>query len=170
CSLKGAPYVLSQVLPNYFHSELYLSRRCDRGVYRTRATHGDSIVIEEHAVIDRSLEIRVIQDIEEFGAELNIEGLRNSGNVVVLEDGKVKIEQPGTVELVATSRSQYVHASAGDSRERLADRGKPGGRHGRRETVQVQVVDASGNGIAAKVAVGEVPGVGVVLSQGIAAH
>lgn len=36
--------------------------------------------------------IRVIQDIEEFGAELNVEGFRNSGNAVVVEDGKVKIE------------------------------------------------------------------------------
>jgi len=48
----------------------------------------------------------MIQDIEEFRPELNIEVLRNTRNTIVLEKGKIEIREARTNQTIAARVSQ----------------------------------------------------------------
>jgi len=51
--------------------------------------------VEDVAFVEGRGKIRVIDDVEELGAELDVEGIGNSLDVVVFENGKIKIYQAG---------------------------------------------------------------------------
>src|SRR5580704_805085 len=55
-------------------------------------------------------EIRVIENVENLGAELNVEPLRDSLDVVVLEQGKVQRCDTGTYQDVAAGITAEVEA------------------------------------------------------------
>ena len=51
--------------------------------------------VEDVAFVEGRGKIGVIDYVEELGAELDVEGIGNSFDVVVFEDGKIEIYQAG---------------------------------------------------------------------------
>ena len=62
----------------------------------------------------------MIQNVENLGAELNVEFLRNSLDVVVLEHGEVKRRDAGTDQDVPARISAKVEAAQISRRQRAS--------------------------------------------------
>src|SRR5712671_1030670 len=100
-------------LPNYFYGKLNLSWiRSGLGQQTGTAIH--LAVATQHVCVGVTqtghVKIRVVHDIEELRPELYIEALRNSPDVVVLNDGKIKIRQARSYQCIAPSIAPKVEA------------------------------------------------------------
>ena len=109
----------SPQLPKQFHGELNFSRRgCGRGQLTSNA-RGRASRIEDISIVwrDRHGKVGVVQHVEELGAELHVEVLRDFSNTIVLEDRKVQIGQtwsdqditPGVTTKVKTLRIRNAY-------------------------------------------------------------
>ena len=85
-----SPGFLLCTLPDQFQPELNLPRRSrglvQSGRERAAVEINHRIVLPECVQEAGRQEIRVIQDIEELGPELDVEGFRDGGNFRILED------------------------------------------------------------------------------------
>src|SRR5256885_14680190 len=89
----------------------------------------------------------MIQDVEEFCPELHIECLGDFGNVSVFEDREIPRKEPGSIQTVTPRVTQQIRTGPRLSREGDALRGDIRGRLRQSETVRVEVVNASVDGI-----------------------
>src|SRR5229473_7236312 len=78
-------------LKDYLHRKLNLPRCCGGGSQRTRYSVGASSPIENVRIrgVGGGSEVRVIQNVEDFRSELNVESFGNALDVIVLEQGEV---------------------------------------------------------------------------------
>ena len=96
--------VIEGNLPHDLDGELNFASRCLRGVYLAEAGYGRSGGVESLEIIHRWSKVRVVDDVEELGAELHIQVFTN---VVVLDHGEVEIDQSGPMmELRASVPNQ----------------------------------------------------------------
>jgi len=98
----------SEALPNDFQCELNLACRGLRDGEPAEGRYRDSGGVERHEVADRRREVGVIQDVKELGPELDVEGLRDSSDVVVLNHGEINVEQPWSNDCVAPQVAEEV--------------------------------------------------------------
>ena len=99
-------------LKDYFQRKLNLPCcGCGPG-QQTRCRVRGSSSIENICVdsLNGRREIRVIENVENLGAELDVEPLRDSLDVVVLEQGKVQRCDTGTYQDVAAGITAKVEA------------------------------------------------------------
>src|SRR5580692_993614 len=89
----------------------------------------------------------MVQDVEKFRSKLDVEALRDFGNVIVLENGEIQVEQSRTNQPVATRVAEKVcaiHLSArrrgGSPRKRSTLRRQGGRGSRRREAAHVDVL------------------------------
>src|ERR1700730_5831341 len=80
-------------LPNDFQSKLNLPRRGGCGINRPSSPYRRPVLIEEDPVGKGCLEVGVVQDVKELGAELNVERFRDFFDVVVLDGREIEVEQ-----------------------------------------------------------------------------
>ncbi len=100
-------------LPVDLHAELNLAGISACRINRTRATDRRSVLVEQSAVVEWRLEVGVIENIEELCTELHVEALRNPLDVVILEYGKVQVDDTGTVDFVTSRITQEIHTGVG---------------------------------------------------------
>src|ERR1700676_5376673 len=81
-----------------FQRQLDFPAARGRRINDARATDCRSIRVEERTVVDRGVEVRMIEKIEKLRAELHVQLLFDFS---VLEQRKIEIDQPGTIDLVA---------------------------------------------------------------------
>jgi hypothetical protein len=62
-----------------------------RGSNQSRSRNSISALVKYGVVFQWLSEVSAVQRIEEFPPELHIEGFRESRNVVVLREGKIKV-------------------------------------------------------------------------------
>ena len=67
-----------------------------RGCDQAGVADGISRGIEDIPVVQGRREIRMVQKIEELGSELDVEGVRNSLDLVVLQQGRIEIYESRT--------------------------------------------------------------------------
>src|SRR5260370_12606970 len=99
-----------QNLENPFPGNLNLPRRCGSRGQRTRYRVGASSPIKNVRIcrVGRRSEVRVIQNVEDFRSELNVESFGNALDVIVLEQGEVQRCYAGTDQYVASSVAAKV--------------------------------------------------------------
>src|SRR6266436_4391986 len=79
-------------LKDYLHRKLNLPRCCGGGSQRTRYRVGASSPIKNVRISrgGRRSKVWVIENIEDFGAELHVESLRDALDVSVLKQGEIQ--------------------------------------------------------------------------------
>src|ERR1700687_2529686 len=80
-------------LPHKFQSKLNLPRSSRRAVELTSARDGSAASVEYHVVGCRWIEVRVVQAVEDFHAELHVELLGDAFDRIILEEGEIQIDQ-----------------------------------------------------------------------------
>jgi hypothetical protein len=83
------------------------SRRTFVGRIQLRPGAVKNVRIVRH---DGKCKIGVIENIENFGSELHIEGFGNPSNVIVLEQGDVQVHQSRTRYAIATGVASKIEA------------------------------------------------------------
>src|SRR5712691_2929972 len=101
-----------QQLKNYFHRKLNLPRRCSSCSQRTRYRVGASSPIKNVRICwgGRRSEVRVIQNVEDFRSELNVESFGNTLDVIVLKQREVQRGDAWTNQNIAPGISAKVEA------------------------------------------------------------
>jgi len=87
-----------------FSSQLHLSGGCRGGVQQPGGSRGLLVEAEsppEGVIIGGGLEVRVVEDIESFHSQLQVERLRDTGKTNIFDEGKINIDQARADELVA---------------------------------------------------------------------
>ena len=132
-------FLIRDELPNYPHSELNLSRGSCCHINCPSARDGIAIRIEQISVVDRCLEVGVIEDIKELKPKLNVETLGDLLDIVVFEQREIEIGQTWPDHTIARDISEQVTASARRRREWralcLKRSGGTGGKRRKSETV-----------------------------------
>ena len=93
--------------PDHFHCELNVTRL--RGqVINSTGTGRRSVRIKDRTAVCRLgwCEVRVVQDVENFRAKLNVEGFRDAMDWIVLKHGKVHVDEFRSDDAVATGVTQ----------------------------------------------------------------
>src|ERR1700730_1953682 len=95
------------LLPDHFHCELNVTRLSGQ-VINAPGTGWRSVRIKDGTAVRRLgwCEVRVVQDVENFRAELNIEGFRDAMDWIVLKHGKVHVDEFGSDDAVPAGISQ----------------------------------------------------------------
>ena len=99
-------------LKDYLHRKLNLARcGCGPGQQTRRRVQGPSTI--ENICVDslnRRCEIGMIEDIENLGAELDVEPLRDALDVVVFEQGKIQLCDTRTNQDVSPRIAAQIEA------------------------------------------------------------
>src|SRR6267378_6675066 len=82
-------------LPEELQGELDLAGGCLGGGDQAGVAYRVAGGVEDVAFVEGWRKIRVIDYVEELGAELDVEGIGNSLDMVVFENGKIEIYQAG---------------------------------------------------------------------------
>jgi hypothetical protein len=98
-------------LPDDFHCELNVTRLGSQ-VINAPGTGWRSVRIKDRTAVCRLgwCEVRVVQDVENFRAKLNVEGFRDAMDWIVLEHGKVHVDEFRPDHTVTTGIAQQVRA------------------------------------------------------------
>src|ERR1700686_2199249 len=109
-------------LENDFDGELNFARRGSCSAYQTLDASQTPRPIEDVGVIGRDwrCKVRVIEYVEYFGAELNIEPLGNTLDVVILEHGKIERGNARAGHHIAPGVAAQIEAFQASSRKRPA--------------------------------------------------
>jgi hypothetical protein len=160
----GGSFRRRVLLPDDFHCELNVTRLGSQ-VINAPGTGWRSVRIKNRTAVCRLgwCEVRVVQDVENLRAKLNVESFRDAVDWVVLKHGKVHVDEFRPDYAVTTGIAQKVraiHLTAGrrsDSTESRTVRGNwRRSRYGwKSKTAQVEIIEARSaleiviNGIAA---------------------
>src|ERR1700694_650804 len=80
-----------------------------RRIKRARATNRRSVLIEERTVGEGRVKVRMIEYIEKFCADLQVQVLLDFS---ILDQGKIKVHHARPVDLIATTVAEEVLAGA----------------------------------------------------------
>src|ERR1700674_5505206 len=146
--LRNAPMNTSKCdSPDQFERKLNLARRrlcrCDEA----RARDGLPALVKRLKIVGGRSKVRTVQYIEKLSSELNVEALRNSLYIVVLEHGEVQFRQSRTYQCVAAQVAGQVRAvdtaagrRRGGSDKWHALRGKSTRRGRKSQTLSLDIV------------------------------
>src|SRR5260370_36854193 len=99
------------VLPSELQPKLNLARCCRSLIQpcRKRTAIGveDRVILTERVQETRRQKVRVIQNVKEFGAKLDVQGFAKAN---VLEDGQVPRDEPRPIQAVSSRIPQNVRA------------------------------------------------------------